>query len=346
MSAVSLFESLTSPQWGALGRWHRDLLQATPYRVIHRHHNLQLRQYDSWSKDPRGRVIILPSLINRPYVLDLGRGRSLLRALLGWGYEVQLIDWGTPGQYDFDLGLESFLEDRLLPAWQAADAGSRFVQRHPDAAPHLIGHCLGGVLALLAAARRAPHARLTLLTTPIDPFATQGQPDTLLQAWAKHPSFDFRKLGRQLDTLPWPILQASFQLLRPASQLQRWRQILKSWPDPAQREAWLQMEIWSNDGVSVPGELMADLIEKVYRERSLAGTNAHGSWQRIRELHGEVHALIGLDDHIVPEPCASAIEALLPKTQIRLHRARGGHLGALLSRRSRETIWPEIWATN
>ena len=344
MSSLSLFESLTSSRWGQLGRWNRDLLQATPYRVIHRHHNLQVRHYDSWSASPSGRVLIFPSLINRPYVLDLGRGRSLIRALLGWGYEVQLLDWGTPGTFDADLGIERFLDDRILPAWQAADAQSRYAHQNSEAVPHLVGHCLGGVLALLAASRRAPHARLTLLTTPIDPDAVPGSQDTLLQAWAKHPTFDFRKIGRQLETLPWPILQASFQLLRPASQIQRWRQLIKALPDSAQREAWLQMEIWSNDGVSVPGELMADLIDKVYRERALVGPLASGSWQGIRELHGEVHALIGQDDHIVPVGCATAIEALVPKARVQLHTASGGHLGVLLSRRSREEIWPRIWS--
>jgi hypothetical protein len=47
----------------------------------------------------------------------------------------------------------------------------------------------------------------------------------------------------------------------------------------------------------------------------------------------------------VPESCASAIEQLLPLANVQVHRVRGGHLGALLSRRSRNEVWPRIWAT-
>ena len=50
---------------------------------------------------PRGKPFLLvPSLINRWYVLDLGPGRSLIEWLVAQGHEVFCIDWGTPGAED------------------------------------------------------------------------------------------------------------------------------------------------------------------------------------------------------------------------------------------------------
>src|SRR5262249_25379513 len=40
-------------------------------------------------------VLLVPSLINRWYILDLGPGRSLIEWLVAQGHDVYCIDWGT-----------------------------------------------------------------------------------------------------------------------------------------------------------------------------------------------------------------------------------------------------------
>src|ERR1700761_6846390 len=48
---------------------------------------------------PRGGtpVLIVPSLINRAYILDLAPGQSFLRYLADQGLRPLLVDWGAPG---------------------------------------------------------------------------------------------------------------------------------------------------------------------------------------------------------------------------------------------------------
>jgi len=48
-------------------------------------------------------ILLVPSLINRWYVLDLGQGRSFIEWLVAQGHEVFCIDWGTPADEDLFL---------------------------------------------------------------------------------------------------------------------------------------------------------------------------------------------------------------------------------------------------
>src|SRR3546814_20562515 len=43
-------------------------------------------------------VLVVPSLINRGYILDLSAGRSFLRWLADQGFRPFLVDWDSPGE--------------------------------------------------------------------------------------------------------------------------------------------------------------------------------------------------------------------------------------------------------
>ena len=63
-------------------------------------------------------MLVVPSLINRPYILDLAPGRSLLRWLAAQGLRPLLMDWGTPGAAEAGFDLR-----RLRRAAAGAGAG-------------------------------------------------------------------------------------------------------------------------------------------------------------------------------------------------------------------------------
>jgi polyhydroxyalkanoate synthase len=61
---------------------------------------------------PAGRgipLLLVPSLINRWYVLDLRTGASLVEALVGAGFDVWCLDWGVPEAEDRYLDWEAVL---------------------------------------------------------------------------------------------------------------------------------------------------------------------------------------------------------------------------------------------
>ncbi|MBE3557829.1 MAG: hypothetical protein IMW89_01200, partial [Ktedonobacteraceae bacterium] len=51
-------------------------------------------------------ILMTYALINRFYVLDLKPGNSLVEYLVHHGFDVYMLDWGTPGEEDKHLAFE------------------------------------------------------------------------------------------------------------------------------------------------------------------------------------------------------------------------------------------------
>ncbi|MBT3306036.1 MAG: alpha/beta hydrolase, partial [Alphaproteobacteria bacterium] len=122
--------------------------------------------YGTGADDARP-ILVVPSLINRAYVLDLSEQNSLMRHLARDGFRPFLVDWGAPGPDERTFDLSAYICWRLEPvADEIFDATGQ--------APALLGYCMGGLLALALAARRPDRAAaLALLATPWDFHAGQ-----------------------------------------------------------------------------------------------------------------------------------------------------------------------------
>jgi polyhydroxyalkanoate synthase len=136
-------------------------------------------------------VLLVPSLINRHYVLDLMPGQELRRGSGGAGHDVFIIDWGTPGD-----------EDRYLTFDDVCDATSAAPCASPRATAgreqaHVLGYCLGGTLtAIHAAARPGAYRLARALAAPVR-FTTTG-----CSPAGPTPAFDSRRSCARPATCP------------------------------------------------------------------------------------------------------------------------------------------------
>src|SRR5437899_4622704 len=91
-------------------------------------------------------ILLIYALINRPYVMDLMPGNSLVEYLVNQGFDVYLLDWGTPGDEDKNLTFENYVLDYIPRA-------VRKVLRHSHAEElSLLGFCMGGTMTAMYAA--------------------------------------------------------------------------------------------------------------------------------------------------------------------------------------------------
>ena len=279
-------------------------------------------------------IILVPSLINRWYVLDLGPGRSLIEWLVAQGHDVFCIDWGTPTD-----------EDRFL-TWD--DIGGRYLGRAVRVAAragrsgevHVLGYCLGGTLATSYVAAFPEHvASLVALAAPID-FAEAG----IMSTWTRTPTFDVGALVGALGNVPWQLMQSAFHMLRPTLTAAKIVGLLdRAWNDEF-LDGFLAIETWGNDNVSFPGAAYQRYIDELYRGNRLVagGFTVLGRPAELGAITCPLLAVAFAHDQIVPLPCALPSVDRVSSVDKQLMVLDGGHVGAVISRKAAGKLWPAL----
>lgn len=303
----------------------------TPHSVVWTENKWRLLRFAPPRPRYKTPVLLVPSLINRWYVLDLGSGRSLIEWLVAQGHEVFCIDWGTPGP-----------EDRYL-TWD--DIAGRYIGRAVRVARygrsgdvHVLGYCLGGTLAVSYVAAFPDRVRsLLALAAPID-FEHAG----LMATWTRTPTFDVRAIFEAFGNIPWPLMQASFNMLRPTLWPAKTVQLLdRAWDDEF-LETFLATERWGHDNVSFPGACYVRYIEELYRRNRLmtGGFTVAGRPSELAAIKCPVLALAFESDNIVPLASAAPLVDRVASTDKQLVVQPGGHVGAVVSRKAAGRLWP------
>lgn len=321
----------------------RPAVGSTPADVVHAENKWRLLRY---RERPEGLayqtpVLLVPSLINRHYVLDLLPGKSFAEYLVRCGFDVLCIDWGTPGDEDRYLSFDD-IADRYLG--RAIKVAAGFGDRDRV---HLLGYCMGGTLAAVhTAAHPERVASLLALAAPIA-FHDEG----LLSRWVRSPAFDVDALVDGFGNVPWQLMQASFHMLRPTLSLFKSVTLIdRAWDDRF-LDGFFAMETWGNDNVSFPGECYRRYIRELYREdRLLRGELAlRGRRVRLENITCPVMAVTFEHDNIVPWRSASVLLDAVGSDDTEHVHLPGGHVGAVVSSAAAKQLWPRMagfWAAH
>ena len=307
---------------------------ATPREAVWRAGGATLYHYPP-AKVTATPVLIVYSLVNRPFILDLTEERSLVRALRDAGHPVYLLDWGDPAGADRFLELDDYIGDFLRGA-------ARRVAEIHGAPPDLLGVCQGGVFSLcLAALEPSLVRRLITLVTPVD-FHTPA--DTLGRLARK---MDFDSVADAFGNVPAAWLNTVFISLKPYRLLsQRYMDLPELAGDPVALADFLRMEHWMYGGPDQAGTAFAQFAKRFYQENALVGDGVELCGQRVTltAVQAPVLTIFALNDHLVPPAAARALSRHIPSERYREHAFDGGHLGVFVSRRARREIFPKLTA--
>ena len=183
----------------------------TPKTSIWSRGTLKLYHYHAQADEVyRVPLLLVMSLVSKPYILDLAPGQSLVEFLVKRGFDVYMIDWGVPRPEDCRLRLEDYVLD-FLPE---CDREGRARQRRVRGLDRRLLH--GRTCSRRCTRRCTPEGplrNLACFTTPID-FDGMG----LFKRWTDPKHFDVDRIVDSLGNVPPELLYASFNLLRPVSQ--------------------------------------------------------------------------------------------------------------------------------
>ncbi|MBP7003478.1 alpha/beta fold hydrolase [Amaricoccus sp.] len=293
--------------------------------------------------DPDGpAVLVIPSLINRAYILDLDRPWSMLRWLAGQGLRPLLLDWGAPGRAEAGFALDDYGALRLEPAL----AQARALSGRPVA---LIGYCMGGTLAAGLAARRPEGiAALAILGSPWDFVSARGFAGQL-RAMVRASGAD--RIERQLDTLgeafgfvPVSTFQGLFALVSPVQATLKFQRFARLDPASAAARHFVALEDWLADGVAMPAPAAKNLLV----DWQIHNATAAGRWRFLgapvdpAAIRAPALVVAGTRDSIAPAPLALPLARAIPGA--RALEPRAGHVGMIVGSLALEEVWRPLAA--
>jgi polyhydroxyalkanoate synthase len=274
-------------------------------------------------------MIFVPSLINRYYILDLEKERSLLRYLATQGIYPLVLDWGMPGEMEADFRVEDYISEILLPAID-------FIHQTTGMAVTLGGYCMGGVLSVAAAQLRPKKVeKLALFATPWDFYCKEFTPFILDTMWQEKLS----KILSEGQNLPAEIIQALFYLTDPFVFEEKFRRFLSLDSESRAAKDFIALEHWVNDGVPMTSQVAKDCLIGWAQRNELASGEWRVTGKKIdpKKLSQPVFIAIPKQDHVVPYDCAMALARTLPHATI-IHPG-SGHVGMIVGSRAKSECW-------
>jgi polyhydroxyalkanoate synthase len=313
----------------------RPVVGATPNDVVWRRGKAQLSRYRSDKRTRRPPLVIVWSVVSRPYILDLRPGHSFIEQLLDAGIDVFMIDWGIPDAVDSGNNLELYV-DNYLP--RALD---RAIEVADSAEIDILGYCAGGVLSCLAVAGHGeiPVRNLAVMATPID----LGHIEGLIRA-IERGALEVDDLVDETGNLPAEAVYRGFASLRPTTDIFKYANLWERlWSDEFV-DGYEAMAGWIRDQTPLPGALARQMVDLLLRRNILTTGEIPlgGRTVRLADITCPLLNVMAELDHMVPPAASEILGELVGSTDVTELRIPAGHIGLAAGRDAKRNTIPRI----
>ena len=305
----------------------------TPKDIVQREGTARLyrfRRTDGRAADAGLPLLLVPSVINRWYVLDLRKGASVAEALVEAGFDVWCLDWGAPGDEDRYIEWDDF-QKRIGRAVRTVLAQTQ----QPKLG--VLGYCIGGTLTGIYAAQQPEQiATLVNLAGPFD-FSQAG----FLGEMTDPRWFDPDSIAAAGNVSPMQM-QSGFVALRPTSQISKLVTLADKAFDKPALDAFQALDSWASDNIAFPANAYATYIKELYQEnRLVAGTHrVMGADVDLSKITCPVLTVAMDKDTICPMPAAKGVNDKVAVSE--LFVIPGGHVGAVVGAKAAKTLYPKL----
>ena len=300
-------------------------LACTPGKVVFRNRLIELIQYSpSTDKVAAEPVLITPAWIMKYYILDLSEHNSMVRHLVDKGHTVFMISWHNPDARDRDMGMSDYLNRGVMDALKTINAII------PDHKVHLVGYCLGGTLAAIAAAAMARDndnrlQSLTLFTAQTD-FTEAGELMLFIDESQLSYMEDMMWDKGYLDTQQ---MAGAFTLLRSYDLI--WSRIVSEYllgETPRQND----LMSWNADSTRMPYRMHSEYLRRLFLNNDLASGRFNVDERPIslRDIRIPVFCVATQTDHVAPWRSVYKVHDLM-NTDVTFILTSGGHNAGIVS---------------
>lgn len=300
-------------------------IAVTTGKVIYKNSLIELIQYSPTTKKVYAEpVLITPAWIMKYYILDLTPKHSLIKYLVRKGHTVFCISWKNPKKKERDLGMEDYLDLSIMSALKVI---SDILPRRKI---HLVGYCLGGTLAAIAAASMARDndtrlASLTLFAAQTD-FTEPGELGLFIDESQIAFLENMMKEKGYLDTNQ---MAGAFQLLRSNDLI--WSRLIHDYL-LGRRKPLTDLMAWNADATRLPYKMHSEYLRNLFLRNQLAEGKYHVQNRPIAlsDINVPIFAVGTERDHVSPWRSVFKIN-MLTSSDVTFALTSGGHNVGIVS---------------
>ena len=308
----------------------------SPSEVVYEEDRMKLLHYQREEKAKfRTPLVVVYALVNRPYILDLKVGRSVVAHFIDRGFDTYLVDWGVPTYADRHLTFDDYINGYLI------NVMDHLRERTGAESLNVLAYCMGGTLtAMFTALHPSRVKNLILMAAPID-FATR---DGLLNIWTRPESFDVDKFIDAFGNCPADFLQSSFLMLKPIANLvEKQINFVENLHDDKFVDDFLTTEAWLNDNIPIPGEIFRQFVKYLYQKNLLTRNRMPVGKHivNLQDINCPVLNIMAGKDDLVPCSQGTPFTDLIGSKDRKTMVLQGsGHVGLAIGGRAQKEIWP------
>jgi polyhydroxyalkanoate synthase subunit PhaC len=350
-SVLNEWEKMTEsmpPEWkGAYKRFKRAVeiltrepepqVGLTPKEVIWTKNKTKLYRYIPTQKTLyKVPILLVYALINKPYILDLTKGNSLVEYLVNRGFDVYLLDWGTPGLEDRHMKLDDYIMDYIPKA-------AKKVMKTSDADEiSVLGYCMGGTMTAIFAALHdeLPIRNLIFLTSPFD-FSDSG----LYSVFLDERYFNLDKAVDTLGIIPPEMIDFGNKMLKPITNFYGpYVTLLDRSENQQFVESWKLMQKWVSDGIPFPGEAYRQWIREFYQQNKLikGELTIRGKNVDLKNIKANVLNIAADRDHIAMPHQVEALMNAISSEDKEYVLLSTGHVSVVFGPKAVNVTYPTI----
>lgn len=285
--------------------------------------------------DPDGPpIVIIPSLINRAYILDLDYDNSLLRFLARSGFRPFLLDWGGASDAEYTYDFDDYISERMIPAITALKTLS-------NQTPALLGYCMGGTLAAGALATGAVEcSAFATIGSPWD-FSKVSQNAAVLRSLTRDPEVYLEAIGQTFGMIPADFFQYLFAVIDPTQAATKFDRFDRCDQQSVKALNFVAVEDWLSDAIAMPPRAAKNLL----LDWNYENQPANGKWKllgnvvELANVDTPTTVICGQKDRIVPIDAAKGL-ANIPDAHLLTPDL--GHVGMIVSSKAKTDVWQPI----
>ncbi|MCC5659991.1 class III poly(R)-hydroxyalkanoic acid synthase subunit PhaC [Nostoc sp. XA010] len=313
----------------------------TPKQEVYREDKVVLYHFQSQAENLFNiPILIVYALVNRPYIVDLQEGRSLVANLLKLGLDVYLIDWGYPDQDDRWLTIDKYINGYINNCVDVIRS------RHNLEQINLLGICQGGTFSLCYSSLYPEKVKnLITMVTPVDFHINEG----LLNVWSGSSlgtqGLDVDLLVDTLGNIPGNFLNFVFVMLKPFQLgVKKYIDILEIVEYEDKLINFLRMEKWIFDSPDQAGETFRQFIKDFYQENKLIKGQIEIGNKRVdlKNIRIPILNIYAEQDHLVLPASSLALEKYVGSVDYTVRSFPVGHIGMYVSSKVQKDLPPTI----